>query len=450
MAREISPTPPGIARQVDSPPGLFLQPQSPSQLPPLYSTDSQQPSRIKQAIHTLRFGIPQFAFLSGDVAMPMAQKVASHFGQTVPKNPPPFANNELRVKVDLTHVAKKDIYLLQTTNRHPDECISQLELLMVGAKGAGANRDTGIILHMPYMRQDNKRHEPGEPEAARQKEQNLFRAGSHNPDKKFWQHKTKLKAKANLLFVDVHSIDPLKEITHNSGYQWANLDPAYVLMPAVRELIQEKNLDVAIVFPDHTAEERYSPYAEVFGGGIKNAAIIDKERILEENNIVKISQQQKPLKPFVDGKDVIIIDDIADTMRTVLQTAKRARDEGARSVWVVATHGIFSVDKEKGIDAYANVNDPAIDGIIVTNTIKQKNHPKITVVDIDPLIREAIRRIENRQPLGELAKNQSKGFDKSYRRLRANGKRRKAARQEWYRKTVQEIWDTKRLRRMTN
>ena len=429
-------SPPGRKLIVESPPGTLA-------LPPSSSTESTKDrSTLRAYLHRIRthypfvdqklqearqkwvYGTSHFALLSGDAAMQVAKSVGSILQKEVPPNPDSYANNELCVQIDAQEIATKDVYIIQSTNGNPDTALSQLKLLMEGAKGAGANRTTAIVLHLPYSRQD-RRAKPGQPEAARMKELEIYRSGSHNPDKKAWKHETPLTAKANLIVVDVHSTKPLETITADSGYQWANLDPAFVLKPKVRKIIEDNNLDVAIAFPDKTAAVRYASYAQEFGGGIEKAAIIKKKRDLDHHNTVAISEDQESLSGKVAGKDVIMIDDIADTLGTALQAAKRLKEDGARSVRLLATHGIFSAEARQRID------DSAFDGIIVTDTIEQHfEHPKLEVVSIAPLIAETIQTIENRQCLGHLASATSLDFDKSYQTMKSNRERRKVKREE--------------------
>lgn len=400
----------------------FTSPQQLSYLPDYPSTHL---TRFQKILHRLRYGTPHFGIVAGNPAMTTAQEVARLLHKTVPGNPPPFENNEVRIKVATTVAATKDVYAIQSTDDKPDTALQRLKLLMEGAKGAGANRVTAVVLHLPYTRQD-RRDQPGAPEAARMNELEIFRAGSHNPDKRFWQHETKLKAKANLIVVDVHSEDPLKVITRDSRFQWANLDADVVLAPVVAKMIARDNLDVAIAFPDESAAKRYQKYAEVFGGGMARAAIIKKQRPVEQNNVVRICEDQESLTDKVRGKDVLMRDDIGDTLGTALQAAEKFKEDGARSVRLILTHGVFSGNALKRLD------NPAIDGVIVTSTVAPRSevlaHPKVTYVNIDRLIAEVLRRIENREPLDGLVKSTSPKFEKSYRGWRVNKERRKEQR----------------------
>lgn len=388
------------------PPGIQTLSPEPSSKPTTLLT------RLKQKYI---YGTPHFAIIAGDAGMYLARKVGKALGKEIPNNLPSFANNELKVVVPLGVAATKDVYVIQSSNGQPDSALTQLRLLEEAAKGACANRIYAVVTHLPYSRQD-RREQPGATEAARLFAREIARAGSHDPQKKFpWQHESKLRAPASLLFLDIHSRKPLDPIAANNHVPWVNLDPAFVIAPKVQEMIDKNHLDVVVAFPDTSAEEKYQPYVQQFGNG-RQPAIIHKVRPVDKNNVVGISNTQEDTTDLVADRDVIMFDDMIDTGGSILQAAKRFREQGAKSVRVVATHGVFSKD------ALTKLMDPAIDHIVVTNSIQPTGavltHPKIQVVSVDPLIVETIKRIENRKPLAELAKSMSPGFERSYLKYR--------------------------------
>lgn len=433
--RELSPTPPGTPQQVDAPPGALLQPSTLSNpilsAPRLTQRTTHNyyiPSQIiiakekaVEKIHNFVFGNSHFAVLAGETGMQIGLEVGKRLGTTIPSNPEPFANRESRVVVGTDIAATKDIYIVQSvTFNDPHTPLRELKNLELGAKSAHANRITAIFTQLPYGRQD-KIEQPGAPDAARNVIQEILDAGSHNYRKK--KHQSKLTADASLLVVEVHSEDPFRVVERDSHLQWANLNSAYVLAPRIEEIIKENNLDVVIGFPDHGAKGRFGDYIQRFTPG-KEPAVIDKVRDIHQNNKTKIVG----VSGEVAGKDVILVDDIIDTGGSILDAARKFKEMGAKSVRLVATHGIFSNS------ALEKMNDEAIDGIIITDTINPRaevlSHPKIEIVSIAPLLAETIKRIEERKPLGELAKAKSKNFDESYQTWKANKERRIAKRAE--------------------
>jgi ribose-phosphate pyrophosphokinase len=104
----------------------------------------------------------------------------------------------------------------------------------------------------------------------------------------------------------------------------------------------------------------------------------------------------------VKGKATIIIDDMISTGGTISRTANACRKQGAQSVHAAASHGIF-VGKADQV-----VADPALDSLVVTNTLPpfrldpELVRSRLTVLDVAPLFANAIQRIHNGGSIVEL------------------------------------------------
>jgi ribose-phosphate pyrophosphokinase len=107
-----------------------------------------------------------------------------------------------------------------------------------------------------------------------------------------------------------------------------------------------------------------------------------------------------------EDKDILIVDDMADTCRTFIEGTDYLKRIGrARSVTVVVTHGLLSTD-EHGVKASDKITASGVDRVIMTDTIAQseevKNNPKIKIVTVAPLLAEATRRLHTGQSLSKL------------------------------------------------
>ena len=92
----------------------------------------------------------------------------------------------------------------------------------------------------------------------------------------------------------------------------------------------------------------------------------------------------------IDGKNVVIVDDIIDTAGTITKAAKVLKSFGAKSVYVCATHPVLSGP------AIERIDDSVIEKFIVTNTIpliKDAKGGRIEPVSVAPIFAEAIKRI---------------------------------------------------------
>lgn len=124
-------------------------------------------------------------------------------------------------------------------------------------------------------------------------------------------------------------------------------------------------------------------------------ALIHKDRALqdsEESTLVLVGN--------VQGRDAIIMDDMADTSLTLTYGAALLKKHGARRIYAAITHGIFSGDSVERI--YSS----DITEVIVSNTVPQQEHikscPKFRVFDVSPIVAEAIRRTHNGESISYL------------------------------------------------
>lgn len=111
----------------------------------------------------------------------------------------------------------------------------------------------------------------------------------------------------------------------------------------------------------------------------KPTILIEKKR--PEHEMVEIIS----VTGNVEGKSILIVDDIISTGNTILAAAQELKKLGAASVYAYATHAFFSRDALHKID-----NSP-IEKVFVTNTIPQKNsNHKVKVLDIAPQLEKII------------------------------------------------------------
>lgn len=103
----------------------------------------------------------------------------------------------------------------------------------------------------------------------------------------------------------------------------------------------------------------------------------------------------------VEGKAVILIDDIIDTANTLVEASNKLLEAGATEVYVCASHGVFSHD------ATDKILKSKIKEVVITDSItlpEKKANTKIKVLSIAPLLANAITLIENRGSLSTMYK----------------------------------------------
>ena len=175
-------------------------------------------------------------------------------------------------------------------------------------------------------------------------------------------------------------------------------------MPILADYFIDKHLnDVVVVSPDVGGAKRARQLAKLIEGSL---AIIDKRR--PKHGVSKVLN----IIGDVKNKNAILIDDIIDTAGTITKAAQAISDKGAKSVYVCATHPVFSGD------ATERLKSETIKEVVVTNTINlppEKRLGKVKVISLAPLLAESIKRIFEGQPMGVM-------FDGIYDNLRGKVK----------------------------
>lgn len=159
--------------------------------------------------------------------------------------------------------------------------------------------------------------------------------------------------------------------------------------PLLKKYIQHNIPDyrnAVIVSPDAGGAKRATAIADSLGLPF---GLIHKER-----RPTKVTDRQNATMMLVGdvaGKTAILVDDLADTSNTITRAAKLVKKEGARKVYALVTHGVLSGD------AIERINASALDKVVVTNTVDQRDHckrcPKLEVLEVGHVFAEAIRRV---------------------------------------------------------
>jgi len=276
-----------------------------------------------------------------------------------------FADGELWVKYE-ENIRGQDVFIIQSTNEPADNLI-ELFLLLDAAVRASAQRVTAVIPYFGYGRQDRK-DQPRVPISSRVMVDVITTTGADR-----------------IISMDLHS-------TQIQGFASIPFDHLYsrmVLMDTLRKL--DFNPDnCTVLAPDVGSAAMGQSYARSLG---VHFALIDKRRYAP--NKAEVSH----LIGDLEGKDVLIIDDMIDTAGTTVSAAQAAMDKGAKSVTAVATHGVLS---DPAID---RLKEAPIKGLIITDTIsvkKEKQLPNMKIVSVANVFAEAIKRIHNGESVSAL------------------------------------------------
>lgn len=267
-----------------------------------------------------------------------------------------FSDGEINVAIDES-VRGVDVFVVQPTSSPGNENLMELLIMIDAFRRASASRINAVIPYYGYARQDRKSR-ARDPITAKLVSNLIVEAGAQR-----------------VVAVDLHA-------TQIQGFFDIPVDhlPG---VPTIAEYLKRKDLteDAVILSPDVGGVTRARDLAAKLSAPL---AIIDKRRpapnVSEVMNVIG----------DVDGKSVIIIDDIIDTAGTICAAAEVMMDKGAKDVYACCTHPVFSGP------AMERLEKAPIKEVIVTNTIpikKEKLLPKIKVLSVAPLVGEAILRI---------------------------------------------------------
>jgi ribose-phosphate pyrophosphokinase len=164
-----------------------------------------------------------------------------------------------------------------------------------------------------------------------------------------------------------------------------HLDGAYIFVPYLKSLGLK---DIMFATPDVGGIKRARNFAKFFEADL---AVCDKYR--KEANKVAFMR----LIGEVEGKDVILVDDLVDTAGTICKAAQLLKDNGAKSVRAVCTHGVLSGN------AYENIDNSVLEELVVTDTIPiRKESVKLKVLTVSSLFAKAIRKIHDNESISSL------------------------------------------------
>jgi len=292
--------------------------------------------------------------LSGTANRALAEGIAEVLGQqlcdvTIKR----FADGEIFVRIN-ENVRGRDVYIIQPTNP-PAENMLELLILIDAVKRASAARITTVIPYYGYGRADRK-DQPRVSIAAKLMANLITAAGTDR-----------------VLAIDFHQ--------HQlQGFFDIPVDHLYAA-PVFRRYYETKKLDnLVVVATDVGAAKMARGYAKRLAGDL---AIIDKRRpgpnLAEVANIVG----------DVDGKDCIIPDDMIDTAGTMATTVDVLRERGARDIYILATHPLFSGP------AVERLAETGVREVTVTDTVpippeKMKALPNLKVLSVASLLAQAI------------------------------------------------------------
>lgn len=254
-----------------------------------------------------------------------------------------FPDGECYTRID-SESMDDDVVIVQNT--YPDGNMIEMFLLQDAVNKIGAKTITLVIPYFGYARQDRV-FKPGEPESAKVMSQRLGLLAD------------------KVVTVDIHKPDVLRFFDCPS----ADLRAAEAIAAYFKE---RDNIDL-VLSPDKGAEDRARDVGE------RMAKPYD---YLEKVRISGTEVRVQPANIDVAGKNVLIVDDIIATGGTIIAATSQLKEEGAASVTVACTHGVFVGN------ALERLTGSQLDGILCCNTLENE----VSHISVAPIIAEMLRK----------------------------------------------------------
>lgn len=294
---------------------------------------------------------------SGNANKELAEKICDVLGVSLGKaNVTTFSDGETRVEID-ENVRGMDVFIIQSTCPPVNVTLMELLIMIDAMKRASADRITAVVPYYGYGRQDRK-VAPRAPISAKLVADLITTAGANR-----------------VLSMDLHA----GQIQGFFNIPVDNLFAKPVLLDYMKKNFKDNTV---VVSPDTGGVERARSFGKRLGASL---AIIDKRR--EGPNEAEVMN----IIGNVDGKRVIILDDMIDTAGTVVQAAAAMKAAGALEVSVCCTHPVLSGP------ALDRLEKSEIKEALVTDTIplseRAKKCKKIKVLSVAGILSEAVRRI---------------------------------------------------------
>ncbi|MBB6218457.1 ribose-phosphate pyrophosphokinase [Anaerosolibacter carboniphilus] len=289
---------------------------------------------------------------SKDLALKICEELGVKLGEA---EVGAFSDGEIAVNIKET-VRGADVFVVQSTCAPVNRHLMELLIMIDALKRASAGRITAVIPYYGYARQDRKA-KARDPITAKLVADIITAAGADR-----------------VLTMDLHA-------AQIQGY--FNIPVDHLLgVPILAEYFKKMGLeDLVVVSPDLGSVTRARNFANLLDAPI---AIIDKRR--PQANVSEVMN----IIGEIEGKNVILVDDMVDTAGTLTQGAKALKDFGAKEVYACCTHPVLSGP------ALERIEGSVIKELVILDTIplsEEKKLQNIVSLSVAPVFAEAIRRI---------------------------------------------------------
>jgi len=301
----------------------------------------------------------------------LAQKIADYVKEPLcGRDIIQFPNENLFVKLH-SSVRGQDVYLIQTTSSPVHRNLMELLILLQTLKLDSAARVTAVIPYLAYGRSD-KKDQPRVPITARLIADMIEVAGAER-----------------YMLIDPHA----GQVQGFFSIPGDVLTGFHIISDYLRNL-RQKMKDPVVVTVDLGFAKKGRNLAATIDAPI---AFIEKRRVAND-----AKAQALTIIGEVDDRDVILVDDEIDTGGSISQAVDLVKQNGARNVYVVCVHAIFSSNAVDRITAMPVTEFVTTDTVPISPEKLTLLKDRLTILSIAPLIGEVILRAHEGRSVGEM------------------------------------------------
>lgn len=273
-----------------------------------------------------------------------------------------FSDGEINIQISES-VRGKDVFIIQPTCAPANANLMELLIMTDALKRSSARSITAVVPYYGYARQDRKAA-PRVPITAKLVANLIETAGI-----------------TRMVTIDLHA-------SQIQGFFDIPVDNLYGAILFLDYIKSKKFKNPVIASPDIGGVARARYFANKLG---LDMVIVDKRREkANESEVMNVIGE-------VEGKDIILIDDMIDTAGTMVKGAQALKDLGANSVMACCTHPVLSGP------AFDRIEEGALDELVVANTIPMpRSCKKIKMLSTAPMMGEVIRRVHNNESVNSL------------------------------------------------